>query len=145
MLENECSADMKFFIYLTGAQHQLVPPGLHCALIDKRYIKSFKHHFISGLSSCNPKFPLNLGCCLIQQAVPTLNRLIPDKLDSCLSAKYFFNRVLHFNQTPLAPPGIKVLIFEVPGNRRTFAQHGLEGWHCDPSQEHYQCYNVYVP
>ena len=65
MLNNEFSAGMKIFICLAGSQHQMLPPGLHHALISKREIQTFKQHFISGLSSCKPNPLLHLWRCLI--------------------------------------------------------------------------------
>ena len=79
MLDIERLAGMRNYILSTGAQHQLVPPGLYRALILEREIQTSKHHFIDGLSSWDPKFLLQLWCCLIQQAVLTLNHLRPEK------------------------------------------------------------------
>ena len=58
---NEFSKGMKHFICSAGSQHQLLPPGLHHALISKRSIHTFKHHLIDGLSSCDPIFPYIYG------------------------------------------------------------------------------------
>ena len=33
----------------------------------------------------------------------------------------------------------------MPGDLRTFAQHGVEGWYLGPPPEDYICYIVYVP
>ena len=125
MLYNECSAGMENFIHSAGNQNQLVPPGLHPALIAEREIQTFKNHFISGLSSCDPKLPLHLLCPLIQQVVLTIKLLRPDKLNPQISAEA---AALNFNLTPLLTPRIKVLIFERPGDRRTFDHQVVEGW-----------------
>ena len=66
ILDNECSTLMKNFIREAGATHQLVPPGLHQALIADREIQAFKAHLIAGLSSCDPKCFLRLWDCLIR-------------------------------------------------------------------------------
>ena len=49
-----------------------------------------------------------------------------------------------FNETPLAPPGSKVLVHEKPRVRKTWAPHGVEGWYIGPALEHYRCYKVYI-
>jgi hypothetical protein len=37
---------------------QLMPPGLHCLNATKRAICTFKNHFIAGLCTTDPNFPL---------------------------------------------------------------------------------------
>jgi hypothetical protein len=49
---------------------QLVPPGLH-----QRAIRTFKNHFIAGLCTTAPDFPLTLWDQLLPQALMTLNLL----------------------------------------------------------------------
>ena len=126
-MDNELSAGMKNFFRLAGSQHQMVPTGLYRSLIAEWEIQIFKHYLISGLSSCDPKLPLHLWLRLIRQALLTLNLLLLEKLNPRLSAKDFLNIAFNLNQTPLAPPGTKVLIFEGTGDRRTFTQNGVEG------------------
>ena len=55
--------------------YQLVPPGIHCRNAAKKAIRTFKNHFISGLSSTHPDFPLNLWDQLLEQAELTLDLL----------------------------------------------------------------------
>jgi len=42
-----------------------------------------------------------------------------------------------FNRTPIAPPGIKVLVHEKPENRNTWAPHAVEGWYVGPAMQSY--------
>ena len=65
ILNNECSCLMHKFIREAGETQQLVPSGLHQALISEREIQTFKVHLISGLSSCDTNLPLHLWDCLI--------------------------------------------------------------------------------
>ena len=48
-----------------------------------------------------------------------------------------------FINTPLAPPGTKVIIHEKPGQQKYWEPHGLEGWYLGPSMEHYRCHTLY--
>ena len=115
MLDNKFSTRMKNFICYADAQNQLVPSGLHCALIYNRAIQTLKHHLIARLSSCDPKFPLHLWCCIIQQAVLTLNLLRPEWLNHHLSTKTFPNGEFDFNWTPLSTPEKKSLFLRGKG------------------------------
>ena len=49
-----------------------------------------------------------------------------------------------FNKNPLAPTGTKVILHEKPNRRRTWFQHGVQGWHIVPEVEHYRCYKVNI-
>ena len=144
ILDNTCSSGVIIFILSADAHHQLVPPGLHRALVYEWEIQTFKHHLIAGLSSCNPKFPLNLWCRLIRQAVLTLNLLYPSKLNLWLFDEAVLNRAFDFNQTPLVPPRNQSPHFEGSGDHHTFSHNRVEEWYLGPDPEHYICYTVYV-
>ena len=145
MMENKWSEGIKNLIPLAGSHHQLVPTGPQLVLISNQSIKTFKHHLISGLSSCDPKISSHLLGHLIQQEVLILNICCPSKLNPCLSAEAFLNGAFVFNWDSLTPPRTKFLIFEWPGDRRTFDQHGLKVWYLVHSPDHYRCYTVYAP
>jgi hypothetical protein len=89
-------------------------------------------------------FPLHLWYRLIAQTTTTLNLLRPSRLNPKLSAEAHLNGAFDFNKTPLAPPGTRVLIHETVLNRRSWADHGVDGWYLGSADEHYRCYRVYV-
>ena len=70
---------------------------------------------------------------------------LPGKIKSPTIGWSFHQRSLQFNLTPLAPPVTKVLIFEGPGDWRTFAQNGVEGWYLGTDPSYYQLYTMYAP
>ena len=74
-LDNECSAVLKEYLIDNEVDYQLVPPGIHRRNAAKKAIQTFKNHFIAGLSSTHPDFPLNLWDQLLEQAELTLNLL----------------------------------------------------------------------
>ena len=39
------------------------------------------------------------------------------------------NGPFDYNATPMAPPGIKTLVYENPQQRKTWAQHGVYAWY----------------
>jgi hypothetical protein len=59
-MDNEASAAVKRVIKQTQAAYQLVEPNNHRVNAAERAIRTFKNHFMAGLSSVNPAFPLYL-------------------------------------------------------------------------------------
>jgi len=82
---------------------------------------------------------------LIPQSVLTLNLLRPSRQNPSISAYTALRGEFNYDATPLAPPGCKIIAFESPQIRRTFAPHGVPAWYNGPALEHYRCYKVYVP
>ena len=142
-LDNEASHLLKTFLHDNQVDFQLVPPHAHRRNSAERAIRVFKNHFIAGLCSTDPSFPLHLWDKLIPQALITLNLLRSAHINPQLSAQALIFGSFDFNRTPLAPPGTKVLIHEKPNNRETWAAHGVEGWYLGPALNHYRCYRVY--
>jgi hypothetical protein len=143
-LDNEASHCLKQFLDNNNIAFQLVPPHLHRRNAAKRAIRTFKNHFIAGLCSTDKLFPMNLWCCLVCQAKITLNLLHASHLNPRLSAYAQLNGVFDYNATPLAPPGIKCIIHEKPGQRGSWAPHGVDGWYVGPAMEHYHCWTMHV-
>ena len=84
-LDNEISQLMEAEIKSHNIKYQLTPAGSHSRNAAERAIQTFKHHFIAGLNSVHPSFPLRLWDKLIPQAVITLNLLRPSRLNPNLS------------------------------------------------------------
>lgn len=145
ILDNECSTDMKKSFTKNNVTFQRVPPDVHRRNAAERAIQTWKNHFIAGLASTDPSFPLNAWDHLLPQCNLTLNLLRSSRRQPRLSAHTCFFGNFDFNATPLAVPGTRVLIHEPPSRRLTFAPHGLEGFYIGPSMEHYRCYKVFVP
>jgi hypothetical protein len=74
-LDNEASAALKSFFTENDVEYQLVPPHFHRRNSAERAIRTFKEHFVSGLASVEPDFPLHLWDRLFPQAEMTLNLL----------------------------------------------------------------------
>jgi hypothetical protein len=126
ILDNEASKAIKPAIMKAGANYQLVEPNNHCVNAAERAIRTFKNHFIAGLCSTDPRFPITLWDKLLPQAVITLNLLRTSRLNPKLSAHTQLHGVFNFNKTLLAPPGTRALIFEDPATRASWAPHGKE-------------------
>jgi hypothetical protein len=120
-LDNKCSAALKQFMRTAKVDFQLVPPYHHRQNAAERAIGIWKDHFVAGLASLDPHFPMHFWCRLINQCTQTLNLMRPSCINPRLSAEAQRNRAFDNNKTPLAPPSTKVLIHETPNCRQTWA------------------------
>ena len=144
-LDNDASAILHDYLRSEDVEYQLVPPHIHQRNASERAIRTFKNHFIAGLASTDPKFPLSNWCRLQPQAELTLNLLRASRLNPKLLAYAQLEGTFDFTRTPLAPPGTQVIVHEKPTNHQTWAPHGTDGWYLGPALHHYQCYRVWVP
>ena len=145
-MDNECPLVVKeYIINAKNMQLLLVPPYMHRVNAAEKAIDSYKNHFISGLATLHPDFPLHLWCRLIPLASTTLNLLRPSRINPRLSAEECLNGVFDCNKTPIAPPGCKVVVHESTTNRGTWSPHGVDGWYVGTAPHHYRCHTVYVP
>jgi hypothetical protein len=56
-LNNEASAALKTFFTVNDITYQLVPPHCHRRKAAERATRTFKEHFVAGISSVDPAFP----------------------------------------------------------------------------------------
>jgi hypothetical protein len=143
-LDKEASTTLKNFFTTNDIAYQLVPPHCHRHNAAERAIRTFKEHFVAGLSLVEPSFPLHLWDRLLPQAEITLNLLRTSGLHPQLSAAVHFHGLLDYNKTAFAPPGCNIIAHEKPGKRRTWAPHGQHEYSLGPAMHHYRCQNVYI-
>ena len=67
--------DLKQSFKKYDVQYQFVLPHIHRANAAERAIRTFKAHFIAGLSSCDPMFSIGEWDRLLDQAEMVLNIL----------------------------------------------------------------------
>jgi hypothetical protein len=108
-------------------------------------IQTFKAHLITFLCTADPGYPANEWDRFLPQSVITLNLLRNCRFNPNLSAHTELHSVFHYNKTPLAPLGTKVVIHEKTGKRKTWSTHGINGWYIGPALEHYRCVDCYIP
>jgi len=128
-----------------GIEYQLTPPDVHRRNAAERAIRTFKNHFVAGLCSLDPNFPLHLWDRLLPQALLTLNLLRPSHINPSLSAHAQLFGAYDFSKHPIGPPGSRVIIHTKPKNREPWAPHGTPGWYLGPTMEHYRCWTVFNP
>jgi hypothetical protein len=143
-LDNEASTALKNFFTVNNIAYQLVPPHCHRRNAAERAIRTFKEHFVAGLSSVDPSFPMHLWDRLLPQAEITLNLLRTSRLHPQLSAAAHYHGLVDYNKTAFAPPGCKIIAHKKPGKRLTWAPHGQHGYSLGPAMHHYRCQNVYI-
>jgi hypothetical protein len=85
-LDNEALAALKNFFTTNDVEYQLVRPHCHRRNAAERAIRTFKEHFVAGISSVDPTFQLHLWDRLVPQAEITLNLLHTSRLQPQLSA-----------------------------------------------------------
>ena len=134
MLQNEMDE--------TGVDYQLTPAGMHRRNAAEKAVQVFKNHFISGLCTTDPVFPLNLWDKLVPQAEITLNLLRPSRINPILSAYSQLHGNYDFNRTPMAPPGLRVLTHDLPDNRKSWDPHAQQGFYLGPALHHYRCHSM---
>jgi hypothetical protein len=143
-LGNEASTALKNFFTVNDIAYQLVPPHCHRRNAAECAIRTFKEHFVAGISSVDTAFPLHLWDRLLPQAEITLNLLRTSRLHPQLSAAVHFHGLVDYNKTDFALPGCKIIAHKKPGKRRTWAPHGHYGYSLGTAIRHYRCQNVYI-
>jgi hypothetical protein len=79
-------AALKNYFTVNDIAYQLVPLRCHGRNAAERAIKAFKEHFVAGLSSVDPYFPMHLWDRLLPQTKIALNLLRTSRLHPQLSA-----------------------------------------------------------
>jgi hypothetical protein len=144
-LDNEASAALQHAMRQENIDYQLIPPHVHRHNAAEGAIQTFKNHFIAGLCSVDPNFPLQLWDRLLPPATTTLNLLRSSRINPRLSAEAQLNGVFDYDRTPLAPPGTKVFVHKTSPVRRSRAPHGVGGWYIGAAPHHYCCWQVFIP
>ena len=85
-MDNEASKELKNDIVKYKIKYQLTPPNIHRINAAERAIRTFKNHFIAGLATVDPAFPIREWDRLLPQAELTLNLLRTSRLNPKVSA-----------------------------------------------------------
>ena len=86
LLDNKWSETLKSALTKYNVDYQLATPYMHRANAAERAIRTFKNHFIAGLCSVHPDFPIQEWDRLLMQAEITLNLLRNARSNPRLSA-----------------------------------------------------------
>jgi hypothetical protein len=97
-LDKEASTSLKNYSTVNDIAYQLVSPHCHRRNAAERAFRTFKEHFVAGLSSVDPSFPLHLWDRLFPQAEITLNLLWTFWLHPQLSAAAHYHGLVDYNK-----------------------------------------------
>ena len=139
IMDNEAANELKQAILKYKINYQLTPPHIHRINAAERAIRTFKNHYLAGLASVDPSYPINKWDRLLPQAEITINLLRSSRINPHLSAYAVINGNYDFNRSPMAPPGTKVVTHLKPAQRASWDFHGDGGFYVGPALEHYRC------
>ena len=145
-LDNETSSSLESYFKEVKIPFQYISPNNKRANKAERAIRSFKNHFIAGLSTVDPDFPMALWDDLLPQSELTLNLLRPSASNTNISAyEGVYGCKYDFLAHPIAPLGTKVLVFDPPDMRASWSAHGVLGYYLGPALDHYRNVKVFIP
>lgn len=122
---------------------EIVPPYNHRRNAAERAIRTFTNHLIAGLSTAYEDFPVFLLEEILEQANITINLLRASRIYPHLSSYHSFFGPFDFTHTPLAPPGIRVIVLTPTQIRVKWMPHGKPGFYVGLAMNYYRCYKVY--
>ena len=105
ILDNEYSEELRKAFNIYQVTFQLDPPHVHHRNAADRAIQKWKNHFLAGITTLDPNFPIQEWERLLLQYDITLNLLQSSHRQPNISAYSVTFGNFNFNQTPLAPPG----------------------------------------
>jgi hypothetical protein len=127
-------------------QWELVPPYVKNPNRAERAIRTAENHMIATRAGFHPDcLHAYLDKCLCQIEL-TLNIVRPFDYDPSRSAyEGLTNRSYDFQHYPIAPVGSKVLTWNSPSHRGSWADHGVEAVYLGPAENHLRSFDVWVP
>jgi len=137
VMDNECSTAVERYIWSEKINIQLVLPHNHHTNAAEQAIATFKEHFIAALATVDQLCPLQLWDEFLLQVELTLNMLRFSCRNPKISANQEVYGAFDFNKTPLAPLGMKALIYDNPTSRASWAPHATDGYYVGPANNHY--------
>ena len=141
-LDNQTSGHLEQFMKNAKTTFHYVPPGNHRTLHAERDIRTFKGHFKGTRAGVAADFPANLWDELLPHIDMTLNILRPCGVLPNMSAWDYLCGEWDYKKHPIGPAGAKVLVYENPEKRTSFADNGVEGFYLGLAPDHYRCHRT---
>ena len=143
-LDNEQSALISGICIKNNIKLELVPPGNHRANSAERAIDTWKSHKISMMATADDECDQKAFRYFNKQCELTLNLLRQSGMSRFVSAWHQVNGAYDFNNTPIAPAGIKVEFYQSKSKREsTWSPKSVKGFYVGPAMDHHRCYKIY--
>ena len=141
-MDNEAYTSLNMTMTSLNIKYQLVPPRDHRAQYAERAIQTYKKHFMVGLFISYKDINPQLWYRLLQQEKVILKMIKKAMTLPPLSAYTQIFGGFDLTRTPLAPPGIRVVIHNRLKNCASYTPHGEDGWYIRPAMERYRCHKT---
>jgi len=93
---------------------QFVEPHQHQVNAAERAIQNFHNNFVAGFATVDIIFLMQLLDELLEKGQDYLNLLRASRTNPKLSVYAMLEGEFNYNNTPIAPPGTKALIYQDP-------------------------------
>ncbi len=133
-MDNQSSPEVRELAIELKLEWDLVNPYQKEPNRAERAIRTGKNHIIATRAGFHKECPDTfLDKCLYQIEM-TLNNIHPFEYDPAISAYHgLFGQRFDFAQHPIAPVGCKVLTWNSPDLRGSWADHGVNGIYLGPA------------
>jgi hypothetical protein len=145
-MDNQSSPEIKQIAEELDLKLDLVNPYQKEPNRAERAIRTAKNHMIAVRAGFHSECPSTfLDRCLFQIEL-TLNIAHPFEYNPLVSAHHgLFGHRFDFARHPIAPVGAKVLTWDSPDIRGSWADHGVQGIYLGPAMRHFRGFNIWVP
>lgn len=139
MTDNATSEHARQYFAASKVSYNLTPVDIHRANKAERAIETLKDHFIAGMASVDPAFPLiHSAHCLFQVEV-TLAMMRPCAYNPSISTyEAWWGRPWDWNAHPMGPIGTMVVKHVSPSARPSWGVRGIKCWYVGPATQHYR-------
>ncbi len=145
-MDNQWSEDLRDVAVELDIHIEFISTEAKRANRAERAIRTAKNHIVATRAGFHPDFShAFLDKCLPQIEL-ALNVIHPFEYDNNISAYGGLYRAkFDFKRHPIAPLGCKVLTWDAPENRGSWADHGIKGMYTGPALSHFRSFNIWVP
>ena len=145
-MDNQSSPEVRQLAIELNLQWDIVNPYQKEPNRAERAIRTGKNHVIATRAGFHNDCPKTfIDRCLFQIEL-TLNLIHPFEYDPSISAHHgLFRQRFDFARHPIAPAGSKVLTWDSPDTRGSWADHGINGIYLGPAMRHFRGFTIWVP
>ncbi len=145
-LDNQTSPELRAAAIKLGLTKGLVPSNQKESNRSERAIQIAKNHIIATRAAFHRDCPHTLLDKMVDQMEMSLNTMHPFEYDPRISAYHgVVGDRYDFMRHPIAPAGSKVLTWDSPDTRGSWADHGTMGIYVGPAMDHFRAFRIWVP